>query len=246
MIKNEVRIKENISLTDRIQAIERIVASYFTENDEGEVQYTPYFLKLSQILSIVFHFIEGVEFDDSEDIYDIAMNDHEIRSLIDKFFVLDSEPETPTEEQKLFGEVMATAMDIVEYRKKENLARIQNDSSTALTYKLLDLAEKENQKLQQEIETTKKLEEWLDTQAEINSLIPEDKRQEFYKNFNLDSLMTMAIEKMEDSELHRKNTEILELSRQNRDQENKIIELKTAYEQEKQKDSVKNVLSDRQ
>ena len=47
-----------------------------------------------------------------------------------------------------------------------------------------------------------------------------------------------------EGDLHKKNQEIVELSRQNREKDNKIIELQTAFAKEQQKKSVKNVLAD--
>lgn len=247
MIKTEPRIKQNITEQDQINAMEYIAGSYFTTDENGEIQYTPYYSSEAQILAIVRYFIEGIQFEENEDIYESVKSDNDIASILNAFYITDKKQSgNPTKSQKVFGKVMTVVEDIIEYRKKENLAKIQNESTSLLTYRLLEIMEKENDKLQKEIETTSKLEEWLDAQTEINNMIPEDKREEFYKDFDINSLMDMAVNKMSESELHRKNKEIVELSRENKAKENKIIELQNEYARQCQKENVKNVISDKE
>jgi len=68
------------------------------------------------------------------------MNDKDIRPLIDAFFIpYNVEIKTLTFHQKIFGDVMNKVYDLVEYRKAMNLARIQNESNSMITYELQKL-----------------------------------------------------------------------------------------------------------
>ena len=77
MKKNNVRIKDNITLTDKINAINSIVSCYFTDGE-----YTPYYLEMAQVIASVTYFMEGVEFEDGDDIYSSVIHDGEVLNII--------------------------------------------------------------------------------------------------------------------------------------------------------------------
>lgn len=77
MKKNNVRIKNNITLTDKINAINSIVSCYFTDGE-----YTPYYLEMAQVIASVTYFMEGVEFEDGDDIYSSVIHDGEVLNII--------------------------------------------------------------------------------------------------------------------------------------------------------------------
>ena len=54
MKKTNIRIKD-ITLVDQINAIERIVSSYFVDGE-----YTPYYADQALVVAIVDNFIDGV------------------------------------------------------------------------------------------------------------------------------------------------------------------------------------------
>lgn len=78
MKKNNVRIKNNITLTDKINAINSIVSCYFTDGE-----YTPYYLEMAQVIASVTYFMEGVEFEDGDDIYSSVIHDDEVLNIVD-------------------------------------------------------------------------------------------------------------------------------------------------------------------
>ena len=80
MKKNNVRIKENISFVDEINAIKSVVGSHFTGGN-----YTPYYRDRATVIAIVENFIDGIEFEDNETIYDSVCNDEEIMNIIYDF-----------------------------------------------------------------------------------------------------------------------------------------------------------------
>lgn len=107
MKKNNVKIKENITLMDQIHAIESITSSYFTDGE-----YTPYFAELAAILAILRNFITGIEFKEGEDIYDMVQNDDELRTLINQFLIPPNEQPSDENHDDYYG-LMAFVNDSV-------------------------------------------------------------------------------------------------------------------------------------
>lgn len=233
MVKNNPRIKENITTVDRINAIEFIAGMYFTENNEtGEVKYTPYYSEIAKVNAAMRYFIDGVESDDSEDIYESVMNDKKLNNLYDGLC-------------PIMTDIMKNVHEIVEYRKQENLAKLQSDSNSILVYKMLELMEQDSEKKQLEIENNVALKEWLQSQKEINEIITPDMQKRFVENFDVNEIMDAMVDKFGESELHQKNKELVSANRQIREKDNKIIELQNDYARAEQKENVKNVLGDK-
>ncbi len=80
MIKNNLRIKDNISLTDQIMVINDIVAAYFRNGD-----YTPYYAEMGEIIAVGTYLLEGYELEEGESIYTFYYTDQEVHKLIDMF-----------------------------------------------------------------------------------------------------------------------------------------------------------------
>lgn len=136
MIKNkkpELKTEYNLTMQDEINAINEIVGVFFQEKtDEGGnviVKYTPYYEKLGQINAIAKYFIQGIEFESGEDIYNTVMEDKDIRPLIDEVLSPNEGSLNFTYPQKIFFNIMDKVYDIVEYRKAVNIAKIQNQSN---------------------------------------------------------------------------------------------------------------------
>lgn len=129
MKKNNPRIKEQIMVRDEIHAIEHIADSCFTGGGNYR-KYTPYYTTVGETEAIVKFFLEGVEFDDGENIYEIAMNDFHLRPLVDSFYIRsEKDKRNPSDHQLIFGRVMNYVTDIVNYKQKENLVHLYNKVS---------------------------------------------------------------------------------------------------------------------
>lgn len=248
-IKNDFTLK----MQDEIDAIDMIADMFFRdiEDDDGNIttKYTPYLEKIGQVNAIVRYFLTGVEFDDGEDVYDAVMEDKDIEPLVKKFMVPYGEKiEEPTREQKIMGQIMDKVYDMIEFRKAKMIAQTQNESNAILTYKILELIEKEREKNEKEIEANENLNAWIDEQRkqqeELNKVVTPEMQKNFIENFNANDIVKAVYSQISEGDLHKKNQEIVELSRQNREKDNKIIELQTAFAKEQQKESVKNVLVD--
>ena len=77
MKKGKIEIKKNISIVDKVNAINLIVSSYFTNGE-----YTPYYSDMAQVMAVVTYFIEGIEFENDEDIYTAVMQDEELNDMV--------------------------------------------------------------------------------------------------------------------------------------------------------------------
>ena len=102
MTKNDVRIKDNITIVDKIRAIEDIVSSYWTDGE-----YTPYYSDMATVIAIVENFITGVEFEEDDVIYDLVNSDEELSSLVYRFL-------NPTENDDEYKEIMYFVLENVE------------------------------------------------------------------------------------------------------------------------------------
>ena len=77
MKKGKIEIKKNISMVDKVNAINLIVSSYFTDGE-----YTPYYSDMAQVMAVITYFIEGIEFEEGEDIYNAVMQDEELVDIV--------------------------------------------------------------------------------------------------------------------------------------------------------------------
>lgn len=249
-IKNEFTLK----MQDEVDAIEMIADMFFREvtdkDGNTETKYTPYLEKIGQVNAIVRYFLEGIEFEDGEDVYDAVMEDKNIEPLVMKFMIPYGEKITnPTREQKIMGQIMDKVYDIVEFRKANMLAKVQNESNAILTYKILGLIEKEQEKTEKEIEATENLNTWIDEQRkqqeELNAIVTPEMQKNFIEKFDINSMTEAIYNKISESDLHKRNQEVVKLNREKRELENKLIDAQNAFAREQQKESVKNVLADK-
>lgn len=249
-IKPEIKNEYTLKLQDEIDATEMIASVFFRnvtdENGNTSTIYTPYLEKLGQVNAIAKCFISGIEFDEDEDVYDSVMDDKDIRPLIDTFFVTYDEKSELSYHQKIFNDVMYKVYDLVSYRKSLNFANVQNEANSILTYKLLDLIDKEREKNEKEVEAMNNLNNWIAEQREqqekLNSIVTPEMQKNFIENFDMNDMTEAIYKKISEGDLHKKNKEIVEANRKIREQENKIIEMQNAFAREQQKENVKNVL----
>lgn len=121
MKKENVKIKDVITFADEVNAIESIVSSCFNEG-----KYTPYYVTIGQVIAIVENFIEGVEFEENELVYDLTIEDDELRSLVYRFFtdISDTEEAAIMNQENayyinLFNRIMSNVNELVSFRKEQ-------------------------------------------------------------------------------------------------------------------------------
>lgn len=127
MLKDNMRIKESITLQDRINAIETIVSFYFMDGD-----YTPYYKDEGEISAVIRNFIDGIEFEKGESVFSAYYNDENLRKLVNMFILkpVDKEPESEEDERiqnsiRELYDMMETireyVVDKVEFEKQKYL-----------------------------------------------------------------------------------------------------------------------------
>lgn len=124
MIKENMRIKENITLMDKIDAVESIVSSYFQNGD-----YTPYYAEMAEIIAVVTYFIEGITLEDDDNIYDLYEKDDELHNLVDQFIPKNISVTQFTPKNEMMRWVRNNVHDKVTYIK-ENVIHSTPDLDT--------------------------------------------------------------------------------------------------------------------
>ena len=81
MKKNNAKIKDVITVIDEINVTNAIFNSYFRNGE-----YTPYYSGMSEVIAIATNFLDGVEFDKNDLIYDSVLGDPELYSLVLRFY----------------------------------------------------------------------------------------------------------------------------------------------------------------
>lgn len=111
MKKTDMKLKESLTLAEKVMAIERIVSSNFM--DDG---YTPYYHKLGQITAIIRYFIDGIELEDEDNLLELYNSDNEMRDMVD--YVLHGNIDNDTLEDDWFF-VMMQAADKIDFMKRK-------------------------------------------------------------------------------------------------------------------------------
>ena len=109
MIKDNMRIKETITLQDRINAIETIVSFYFMDGD-----YTPYYKDEGEISAVIRNFIDGIEFEKGESVFSAYYNDEDLRKLVNMFILKPVDKEPESEEDKRIQNSIRELYDMME------------------------------------------------------------------------------------------------------------------------------------
>lgn len=124
MKKNNFKVKENITFEDKANAIEYICNSLFDFDEEGEIiDYSPYYIEPAQVCAILNYFVEGIEFENGESIYDVAVADKEVNDVVNQFFLKPTTAKNPklTYPQEVMKFVMSHVVEKVEYMKQKSI-----------------------------------------------------------------------------------------------------------------------------
>lgn len=235
-----VKIKDNITIVDRIDAVEFIANSYFTNG-----RYTPYYVEISKYIAVAKFFLEGVSFSEDDDIFGIASSNEKIKPLVDKFFV-PSVSKTNAKYINIMDDVMKQVEDIVDFRK-QTIIHSSTVDEERIIQKLDQILEKEMRNKDAELKVlneTEKLQKSQLQQAEYANKVaeymtPEETAQMnkmlMEKKFDPNELARIVADKYLQSEQHNRNVE-------------EIISDKNAKIQElqkyKQMHDARNVLAD--
>lgn len=106
-----MKLKESLTLTEKVMAIKNIVSSNFMDDD-----YTPYYDKLGRITAIIRYFIDGIELEDNDKLLELYDSDKELRDMVDSILKGNINNDT-LEDDWLF--VMMQAADKIDFMKRK-------------------------------------------------------------------------------------------------------------------------------
>ena len=212
-IEKNVRIKKDITIYDLANVIENVVP-FIIRKDEDGITYTPYYRELGANIGIAKYLIEGIEFEEDDDILNEISNNKKLSELIAQFSTINP---------KDYSFIMNNVTDIVEQKKQEYSAPDFSD----IKERLLKSIEQEQMLNNLNIKLAKKQNTILSQQTKANeyqmqvmeSMTPEEVA-EFNKKlvsgeFNVDKVAEMTIQKYLDSEIHKgKEKEVIDTQAQ--------------------------------
>lgn len=212
-IEKNVRIKKDITIYDLANVIETIV-SFIIRKDGDGITYTPYYEELGTNVGIAKYLIEGIEFEEDDDILNEISNNKKLSELIAQFFTINP---------KDYSFIMNNVADIVEQKKQEYSAPDFSD----IKERLLKSIEQEQMLNNLNIKLAKKQNTILSQQTKANeyqmkimeSMTPEEVAELNKKlvsgEFNVDKVAERTVQKYLDSEIHKgKEKEVIDTQAQ--------------------------------
>lgn len=248
MTKSNVKIKDNITIMDEINAIESIASSYFIDGE-----FTPYYSEMQCVIAIVENFIDGVEFESDELVYDTVIHDNEIYSLITKFYYDISDTEQAKKENEeniecitIWNRVMRYVHEKVEFEKQVRINKLSTDT-------LSNLVDSQNEMIESVIDVCTTLLDSFSALSNLKNLTQDDIElaKEFMGNLKdkniTETTLANAMKKVVKS--HKvPNTKIYEEQRERIEEQQKQLEEKEKEIAElrhwRREHEVRNVLSD--
>lgn len=238
-VTGTVKIKENISTIDLGDVVELVVQYMIRKDNSGNIRYTPYFKDAGMTVGIARYLIDGIEFDENDNVLEIVESDEELNMIVETFKY--------TKEHSHYKRYMSfihkNVTDIVEFEKqrmihdysdiKAKLIKTLNQEQE-LNKLSIKLAKNQNKLIQQQIKQNEYNEKVMEhttpeEAAELNRMLLDGK-------FDINNIMEMAMDKYLNSEIHKKNEKDIIDS-----QANKIKDL----EKYKKLHEARNVLADK-
>ena len=202
-IEKNVRIKKDITIYDLANVIDTIVP-FIIRKDENGITYTPYYKELGMRIGIAQYLIEGIEFEEDDDVLVEITNNKKLSELINQFSSISP---------KDYSFILSNVTDIVEQKKQEYSTPDFSD----IKERLLKSIEQEQTLNNLNIKLLKKQNTLLSQQAKANefqmkvmeSMTPEEvaamNKKFMSSEYNINYIAEMAVEKYLDSEIHKKN-----------------------------------------
>lgn len=115
MKKDNVTIKSDITIIDEISAIESMISYYFTDGE-----YTPYYADMAKVTVIAENFLDGIEFEPEDYVYQLVMDNDDIYVCVKKFIdIPNSQDKEDVSCYVRMEKIMKQVNDIVEFKKQK-------------------------------------------------------------------------------------------------------------------------------
>lgn len=111
MIINNMKIKDDITFLDRVNAAEFITSYCFIGGN-----YTPYYKEIGEVEGVIKYFLEGVEFEEGESLYETYLTNENLNKLVNMFIVNDK---YTTDYAVIMQWVRENVSKLVEYEKQK-------------------------------------------------------------------------------------------------------------------------------
>lgn len=111
MKKTAMKLKESLTLTEKVMAIKNIVSSNFMDDE-----YTPYYDKLGRITTIIKYLIDGIELEYEDNLLELYNSDNEMHDMVDSVLHGDIDNDT-LKDDWLF--IMMQAADKIDFMKRK-------------------------------------------------------------------------------------------------------------------------------
>jgi hypothetical protein len=244
----ELKLKENITLANKVNVIEDTVNICFTIGESMNVRYTPYYKDIVFVAECLRNF-----FDENEYEIDDVESDYEIYDYIMKnglYYTLLNE----LRKNDVLDYIQYSIEEKIAFEKQRIILVEQNGILSMVSDKLYDIAVNEDIRIQKEIEALDKMNSLTNTvgeqlafQEKVNELLPAEKQVELAeklgdKDFGMNEVVESTIRQMvEDGHFDSKAKEIIDSKNQEIiDKKAEIISLQEAL-----KKVCQNGISDR-
>jgi hypothetical protein len=120
MVKTDVKIKEFITMEERAIITNHLVDSYFTENDDGSLTYTPYMIDSALTTIFFLYCVEGVKFGENEKVYESVCADEELVELYTTTLSTNLKKDSSSNKMiETINSIMNDVIDMVEFKKQQ-------------------------------------------------------------------------------------------------------------------------------
>ena len=171
MVKGNIKIKDSITIEEKAIITEYLVDSYFTEDEYGIVQYTPYNFDPALVTAFFLYCVEGIKFESKEkdsesvaleNVYESVSADEDLMNLYSSILSTKTNDDRHPNIKivRMLHAIVNDVSDMVEFRKQQLIHN--NSILIGKLYEIfevqkqveklrLEIAEKENKVLLQQI-----------------------------------------------------------------------------------------------
>lgn len=216
MKKENMKIKEIITFEDKASAIEYICNSLFDFDEEGDIiDYSPYYIEPAQVCAIMNYFVEGIEFENEESVYDVAIADKEVNDVVNSFFLKSTTTKNPklTYPQEVMKFVMSHVIEKVEYMKEKaiHIPTYRKDMVGEAIVELINVLSSKAEELNVS-EANKFIEKYNSPDKSMEDIAKQFMKEEFEKRTaELENANTQPIDKPDNEEKATKNEKMREM-----------------------------------
>ena len=239
---SELKLKDKITIQDRVNVIEETVKACFGVDRDMNVVYRPYFRDFIFVANCLFNFFDedGYEVDEEEAEDDICDYIHadENAEIGSRFYTL-------LNTSGLLEFLNKAIDEKISFEKQRIINVEQNVVMNMIADKLFDITCKEEIRVQKEIQALDRMnalagsaEQQLAFQEEVNRLIPAEKQAELTmkmgeNGFDLDGVVDYTLKEMiENGVLDKQTRELIDIKNQEIvDKTAQIIDLQERFAQ---------------